>query len=365
MKFNNKMFDWQNSGAEPSTDLKQNGFRGGYKPPATVFNNFFSRVTKAITELQEKLNAEETSRTNADNGKANTDLTNVPNDALKTKLETVGGIGGGIPVADATSADGKAYTATIKGITQLTVGMQITIIPKMESTSTQTTLNVNGLGAKNIRQSIGYNTTITVPPATAKWLLQDKPVTLMFDGTYWKTTLPRSDANSLYGTTKIENGGTGANNAADALVNLGAMPLAKTMTTQEYNSLPEKNANTLYMLTDDTTESEVQTHIKDATKHITAEERTNWNAKAEKSKSVNVTLTTAGWSGNTQTVSVSGLGATQNGVVGIAATATQPQREAARAALLSVTAQAAGSLTITADGDKPGVDIPLTVTLVG
>ena len=86
---------------------------------------------------------------------------------------------------------------------------------------------------------------------------------------------------------------------------------------------------------------------------------------APKSTSVNVTLTAVGWSGNAQTVSVSGLGATQNGVVGIAATATQPQREAARAALLSVTAQAAGSLTITADGDKPSVNIPLTVTLMG
>ena len=86
---------------------------------------------------------------------------------------------------------------------------------------------------------------------------------------------------------------------------------------------------------------------------------------APKSTSVNVTLTASGWSGNTQTVSVSGLGATQNGIIGIATTATQPQREGARAALLSVTAQAAGSLTITADGDKPGVDIPLTVTLMG
>lgn len=55
MEFNNQMFEWQNEGTEPSTDLKTNGFQGGYKPPADVFNNFWSKTTKAITELQTNL----------------------------------------------------------------------------------------------------------------------------------------------------------------------------------------------------------------------------------------------------------------------------------------------------------------------
>lgn len=88
-------------------------------------------------------------------------------------------------------------------------------------------------------------------------------------------------------------------------------------------------------------------------------------AKAIKSSSVEVTLTSSAWSSGAQTVSVTGLGATQNGVVGVSKSATADQREAARAAALSVTAQAAGSLTITADGDVPTVNIPLTVTLMG
>lgn len=86
---------------------------------------------------------------------------------------------------------------------------------------------------------------------------------------------------------------------------------------------------------------------------------------AAKSSSVEVTLTSSAWSSGAQTVSVTGLGATQNGVVGVSKSATADQREAARAAALSVTAQAAGSLTITADGDVPTVNIPLTVTLMG
>lgn len=85
-------------------------------------------------------------------------------------------------------------------------------------------------------------------------------------------------------------------------------------------------------------------------------------------KQVNATLTTAGWSGTspfTQTLPVSGLLASQSGDIGLAQSATATQREAARGAMLSVTGQAVGSLTITADGDKPIVDLPVTVTMLG
>lgn len=57
MNFDNKLPTWSNEGTEPSTDLKTNGFQGGYKPPAAIFNWFWSKVIKAITELQTKLSA--------------------------------------------------------------------------------------------------------------------------------------------------------------------------------------------------------------------------------------------------------------------------------------------------------------------
>ena len=55
MNFDNQIPEWKNAGTEPSTDLKNNGFSAGFKPPAGIFNWFWSKVTKAINELQAKL----------------------------------------------------------------------------------------------------------------------------------------------------------------------------------------------------------------------------------------------------------------------------------------------------------------------
>ncbi|MFR5772727.1 MAG: hypothetical protein ACLUE7_05385 [Lachnospirales bacterium] len=52
LDFNNKIPEWKNKGTEPTDELKEKGFTGGYKPPATVFNWFWSLVQKCISELQ-------------------------------------------------------------------------------------------------------------------------------------------------------------------------------------------------------------------------------------------------------------------------------------------------------------------------
>ena len=57
MAFNEQFEGWDNQGTEPSTNLKENGFEGGYKPPASVFNWFWSKVMRAITELQNVVNS--------------------------------------------------------------------------------------------------------------------------------------------------------------------------------------------------------------------------------------------------------------------------------------------------------------------
>lgn len=85
-------------------------------------------------------------------------------------------------------------------------------------------------------------------------------------------------------------------------------------------------------------------------------------------KKVNFTLFASAWSGDsapyTQTVD---LGVTvssgQNGLIGISPSATETQRAVYRAAVLSVTAQGGTGVTITADGEKPAVDIPAEVIL--
>lgn len=54
MSFKNIIPEWKNQGSEPSESLKTNGFQVGYKPPNGIFNWFWSKVSKAITELQTK-----------------------------------------------------------------------------------------------------------------------------------------------------------------------------------------------------------------------------------------------------------------------------------------------------------------------
>lgn len=92
-------------------------------------------------------------------------------------------------------------------------------------------------------------------------------------------------------------------------------------------------------------------------------------SKANTSMSVECTLSASGWTGSsapyTQTVAVEGLSASQNGIISISHGAQETTREEARNAMLSVYAQTEGILTVVADGDKPTVDIPVTVIILG
>lgn len=180
-----------------------------------------------------------------------------------------------------TAGDGAAYTATVSGITALTAGANFIMMPHVQSTSTAPTLNVNGLGAKTIRVQLSNSSSTAVAPSVAYFLGANKPVRVVYNGNFWVVQLVRPDATTIYGTVAIANGGTGANTAAKALENLGAMPAAQTMTTAEYNALTAKDASTLYILTDDTEEDDVKAHIANTTVHITSTERTKWNAKCD------------------------------------------------------------------------------------
>ena len=86
--------------------------------------------------------------------------------------------------------------------------------------------------------------------------------------------------------------------------------------------------------------------------------------KSDESVFVNTSLTASAWANGQQTLSVAGLGADQNGVIGIARDASDDQLAAAIDARLRICAQAAGSITVAADGTIPTCDIPVTVILV-
>ena len=123
-----------------------------------------------------------------------------------------------------TSGSGAAYVATVPGITSLTAGVKFTMIPHTVSTSTAPKLNVNGLGEKSIRRRVSNSTVTTVAGSVAGWIGANKPVEVMYDGTYWVVDFIRPNATDIYGTLPIASGGTGATTAASALTNLGAMP---------------------------------------------------------------------------------------------------------------------------------------------
>ena len=82
---------------------------------------------------------------------------------------------------------------------------------------------------------------------------------------------------------------------------------------------------------------------------------------------VAATLSTT-WSGSaapyTQNVTITGMTASKNATVGLASSATASEREVARNAMLSVTAQTTNQITIAADGEKPGITIPISVILL-
>lgn len=85
---------------------------------------------------------------------------------------------------------------------------------------------------------------------------------------------------------------------------------------------------------------------------------------APPSQSITATLTAAGWADNAQTLTVSGVTTTSNGLLRIAQTATAEQFTAWGAALPRITAQAAGSITVTIAGTVPTVDIPVEVIIL-
>ena len=88
------------------------------------------------------------------------------------------------------------------------------------------------------------------------------------------------------------------------------------------------------------------------------------SAKGDRSTDVSATLTSAGWSNGSQTLSISNLKSTQNGMIGLAQSATKEQLAAVMAAKLRIATQAEGTITIVADGTVPSCDIPVTLVMM-
>ncbi len=122
----------------------------------------------------------------------------------------------GLPIVT-TEGDGAAYTATVPGITALTAGASFIMIPHTVSTSTTPTLNVNSLGAKNIKRGLSTISTSNSIGNSSNWLSVGRPLLMVYDGTLWKVVnMTKPDAADLNGTLPVVNGGTGYNTFADS-----------------------------------------------------------------------------------------------------------------------------------------------------
>lgn len=127
--------------------------------------------------------------------------------------------GGGEKIVT-TTGTGEAYIASVDGITALTPGISFIMIPHVTSAKTMPTLNVNGLGAKNVRMRVSNSTTTTTPLSSENMLVANKPIRVMYDGTQWIIGIVRPNVTNLYGTLTVEQGGTGGKTAAAARTNL-------------------------------------------------------------------------------------------------------------------------------------------------
>lgn len=106
------------------------------------------------------------------------------------------------------------------------------------------------------------------------------------------------------------------------------------------------------------------THVNDTDIHVTAGDKTAWNAKAEKPTAVSVTLTAAGWDASTkkQTVTVSGVSADTATQVVWVTFLTEAALDAYMDAGIVPVSQGANSVTFRAD-TIPTETIPVTVVM--
>ena len=142
-----------------------------------------------------------------------------------------------------TSGTGSAYTATINGISTLKAGISFVMIPHTVSTTSSPTLNLNGLGAKNIRRRVSSGSSTTTDGGSTNWLSANSPVFVTYNGTFWITDLVTPNAVDITGTVPVAKGGTGVT-TLDALKNLVQNDTWKLTTATDITSNTDMNSYT-------------------------------------------------------------------------------------------------------------------------
>lgn len=130
----------------------------------------------------------------------------------------------GVYTATASSTDGIIYTATVPGIDSLTVGASFIMIPNKTSDSTTPTLNVNSLGAKTVKRRLSNMSTTLQSGYANTWLSINKPITVVYDGTYWIVEgMPKPVGADIYGTVPQAKADEKGNNIVDTYATIAML----------------------------------------------------------------------------------------------------------------------------------------------
>ena len=158
-----------------------------------------------------------------------------------------------------------------------------------------------------------------------------------------------------------------ANEALERVANVEKNKVNKTVPSAGNNlAMLDANGNLKdsgVSVSDFDTAGSVSTHNASSSAHSSL-----FDQKAAKSKALTGTLLASGWSNTapySQVITISGVTANTNGVIGVADTATRSQYEVAAGANLRKIAQSTNSVTIMAYGEKPTVDIPIEIIVLG
>ena len=130
----------------------------------------------------------------------------------------------GVYTATASSTDGIVYTATVPGVDSLTVGASFIMIPNKTSASTTPTLNVNSLGAKTVKRRLSNMSTTLQSGYANTWLSINKPITVVYDGTYWIVEgMPKPVGADIYGTVPQAKADEKGNNIVDTYATIAML----------------------------------------------------------------------------------------------------------------------------------------------
>ena len=256
MNFENKIPEWINEGTEPSADLKTNGFQPKFKPPAGIFNWFWSLIIKAITEIQNNLSKVD----NTSDSEKSVKFASEAGVGRKVQYPFIFRLNGGKTestdqwtydgstsrsvnltpdklgarptekpniVVNATREvidDTEIFTVTDSNITELYDGLEITVIPNERNTTTTPRLKINEFVDNGIRMALSFNCAAT-NALKENFFQANRPMTLKYhancnlgiqgQGAWLFSDRIKVSAQDLYGTVPIESGGTGVNSLDD------------------------------------------------------------------------------------------------------------------------------------------------------